>query len=75
MPSEFPRKDARNLWQDQTTEPLKMSLDLIRYKAHQREQKARFETIFSMMPRYFFPFSLHGTAQEPPISRSAWVGD
>ena len=74
MPSEFPRKDARNLWQDQTTEPFKMSLDLIRYKAHQREQKARFETIFSITAALFLSvfFAWNGARAVDITQRLGW---
>ena len=47
MPSEFPMNDPRNIWQNQPTEPFKMSADELRRKAQQRERKARFEAIYS----------------------------
>src|ERR1039458_3443638 len=43
MPSEFPMNDPRNIWQNQPTEPFKMSADELRRKAQQRQRKARFE--------------------------------
>lgn len=41
MPSEFPTNDPRNIWQNQPTEPFKMSTEEIRRKAQQRQKKAR----------------------------------
>jgi hypothetical protein len=41
MPSEFLPDDPRNVWQNQTTEPLKMSADLMRYKAWQHHREAQ----------------------------------
>ena len=48
MASESPNNDPRNIWQSQPTEPFKVSLDLIRYKAQEREQRARLETTISI---------------------------
>lgn len=49
MPSEFPRNDPRNIWQDQPTEAFQMSANELRRKAQQRERKARFEALFSIV--------------------------
>ena len=49
MPSEFPMNDPRNIWQNQPTEPFKMSADELRRKAQQRQRKARFEAIYSII--------------------------
>jgi len=49
MPSEFPMNDPRNIWQNQPTEPFKMSADQLRHKAQQRQRKARFEALFSII--------------------------
>jgi len=49
MPNEFPIEDPRNVWQNQPTEPLKMSADQLRRKVQQRQSKARFEALYSIM--------------------------
>ena len=49
MPSEFPMNDPRNIWKNQPTEPFKMSADELRRKAQQRQRKARFEAIYSII--------------------------
>jgi uncharacterized membrane protein YfcA len=42
--------DPRNIWQNQPNkEPFKMSADQLRRKAQQRQQRARFEAIFSIL--------------------------
>jgi len=45
MPSEFPMNDPQKIWQNQPTEPLKMSADEMRGKAQQRRKKARLEAL------------------------------
>lgn len=49
MPSEFPMNDPRNIWQNQPTEPFKMSADQLRLKAQQRQRKAHFEAVYSII--------------------------
>jgi hypothetical protein len=49
MPSEFPMNDPRNIWQNQPTEAFKMSADELNRKAHQRQRRARFEAIYSII--------------------------
>jgi len=41
MPSEFPVNNPRSIWQNQPTEPFKMSADEMRRKAQQLQRKAR----------------------------------
>ncbi len=48
MPTEFPMKDAQNIWQNQPTEAFKMSAEELRHKAQQRQRKARIEALYSM---------------------------
>ncbi len=48
MPSEFPGKDSRHIWQNQSTEVFKMSVEQLRHKAEERRSKARFETLVSI---------------------------
>ena len=45
MPSEF---DPRNIWQNQPTEPFKMSPDLLHHKSQQRYERARLEAMSSI---------------------------
>lgn len=48
MPSEFPMNDPRSVWQNQRTEPLKMSANELRSRARQRQSKARSEAQLSI---------------------------
>jgi hypothetical protein len=41
--------DPRNIWQNQPTEPFKMSADELRRKAQQRQKKSRFEAVYSII--------------------------
>jgi hypothetical protein len=45
MPSELPMNDPQKIWQNQPTEPFKMSANEIRGKARQRRKKARLEAL------------------------------
>src|SRR5690349_2504657 len=49
MPNDFPIKDPQNIWQNQPTEPLKMSASDLRRKALERQSKARFEALFTII--------------------------
>ena len=49
MPSEFPVNDPRKIWQNQPTEPLKMSTNEIRAKAQRHQTKARFQAVYSII--------------------------
>ncbi len=49
MPNEFPMNDPRKIWQNQPTEPFKMSANELRHKAQQRRRKARFEALYSIL--------------------------
>ncbi len=49
MPSEFPRHDPQNIWQNQTTERFKMSADELRHRAQQHRKKARLRAQFSIV--------------------------
>ncbi len=49
MPSDFPIKDPQEIWQNQPTEPLKMSATDLRRKALQRQSKARFEALSTII--------------------------
>ena len=47
MPSEFPKHDLQQVWQNQPTEVFKMSSEKLRRKAQQHERKARLVVLFS----------------------------
>ncbi len=49
MRTEFPMNDPRNIWKNQPTEGFKMSVDELHRKAQQRQKKARFEALFSII--------------------------
>jgi len=49
MPSDFPMKDPQQIWQNQPTEPLKMSASDLRRKALDRQSKARFEALSTII--------------------------
>src|ERR1022692_4168891 len=49
MPSEFPMNDPRNIWKNQTTEAFKMSADELHRKSQQRQRKARFVALYSII--------------------------
>jgi drug/metabolite transporter (DMT)-like permease len=47
MPTDFPGNDPRNVWQQQGTEPFKMSADELRRKARRWQTKARLRVVSS----------------------------
>jgi hypothetical membrane protein len=49
MPSDFPMKDPQEIWQNQPTEPLKMSASDLRRKALVRQSKARLEALSTII--------------------------
>jgi hypothetical protein len=49
MPSEFPTNDPRDIWQNQPTEPFKMSTEEIRRKAQQHWRTARVKSLAVMI--------------------------
>ena len=49
MPSDFPVKDPQEIWQNQPTEPLKMSATDLRRKALEAQSKARFSVLFTII--------------------------
>jgi hypothetical protein len=49
MPSDFPMKDPQELWQNQPTEPLKMSATDLRRKALETQSKARFAAVSTII--------------------------
>jgi hypothetical protein len=49
MPSDFPMKDPQEIWQNQPTEPLKMSATDLRRKALEAQSKTRFALLFTII--------------------------
>lgn len=49
MPAEFPMSDPKKIWQDQPTEPIKMSLEEIRRKARKFQAKGRLKVLAAMV--------------------------
>jgi len=49
MPNEFPMNDPQSVWQNQPTEPLKMSANDLRRKALEAQSKARFAVLFIIL--------------------------
>lgn len=57
MPSEFPRHDPQNVWQNQPTEVFKMSLENLRRKADRLDRKARWVVFLSAaLAAFLFPW-------------------
>jgi hypothetical protein len=54
MPSDFPMKDPQEIWQNQPTEPLKMSATDLRRKALELQSKARFAAVFTIIMGIIF---------------------
>jgi hypothetical protein len=49
MPDEFPPEDPKQIWQNQPTEAMQMSLEEIRRKAHQFHNKARLKALTAIV--------------------------
>jgi uncharacterized membrane protein YfcA len=49
MPDEFPHEDPKQIWQNQPTEAMQMSLEEIRRKAHQFHNKARLKALTAIV--------------------------
>jgi hypothetical protein len=49
MPGDFPIQDPQKIWQNQSTEPLKMSAADLRRKALAVQSKARFAALFTIV--------------------------
>lgn len=47
MPSDFPKNDLQNVWQNQPTEGFKMSADTLRLRAQRHDRKARRAVLIS----------------------------
>jgi len=74
MPSDFPMKDPQEIWQNQPTEPLKMSASDLRRKALVRQSRARLEAlstiIIGIIPCVVFAWSF-ARAHEM-LARMGW---
>ena len=53
MPDEFPMNDPQKIWQNQPTEPIKISPDEIRRKAQKLQRKARMAALVSIVMGLF----------------------
>jgi len=75
MPSEFPMSDPRGVWQNQRTEPLKMSANELRTRARQRQSRAGFEARLSIVIGLacsgFFAWTF--TRAHEALARMGWV--
>jgi uncharacterized membrane protein len=54
MPTDFPMRDPQEIWQNQPTEPLKMSATDLRRKALETQSKARFAVVFAIIMAIIF---------------------
>jgi hypothetical protein len=74
MPDEFPLKDPKKIWQDQPTEPIKMSLNEIRRKAEKFQTKSRLKVLTGMVIGLFVcvAFARMAVVVEDVIPRIGW---
>ena len=74
MPDEFPMHDPKKIWQDQPTEPIKMSLDEIRRKAQTLQTKSRLKVLAAMLIGLFLciAFARMAVVVEDVIPRIGW---
>jgi hypothetical protein len=75
MPTDFTMNDPQNLWKNQPTEAFKMSAEQLRQKSHQRQRKARFVAVKSIIAGFavcgFFAFAFSKTHEL--ILRLGWA--
>jgi len=67
MPDELPMNDPKKIWQDQPTEPIKMSLDEIRRKAEKFQTKSRLKVLMGMVIGLFVCVAFARRALERPF--------
>ncbi len=74
MPDESPLKDPKKIWQDQPTEPIKMSLNEIRRKAQELQMKGRLRVLAAMVIGLFLciAFARMATVVQDVIPRIGW---
>ena len=75
MPTDFTMNDPQNLWKNQPTEAFKMSAEQLRHKSQQRQNRARFEAVKSIIAGFavcgFFAFAFSKTHEL--ILRLGWA--
>jgi hypothetical protein len=75
MPGESPMNDPRSVWQNQQTEPLKMSTNELPTRAQQRQLKARFEArlsiVIGLACSVFFAWTF--TIAHGSLARMGWA--
>ena len=74
MPDESPMNDPKKIWQDQPTEPIKMSLEEIRRKAQKLQMKGRLRVLAAMIIGLFLciAFARMAAVVEDVIPRIGW---
>ena len=74
MPDEFPLNDPKKIWQEQPTEPVKMSLDEIRRKAQKFQTKSRLKVLAAMVIGLFVcvAFAHMSAVVQDVIPRIGW---
>jgi len=74
MPDELPMNDPKKIWQDQPTEPIKMSLDEIRRKAEKFQTKSRLKVLMGMVIGLFVCVAFARMSAEIPdiVPRIGW---
>jgi FtsH-binding integral membrane protein len=74
MPGEFHLNDPKKIWQEQPTEPIKMSLEEIRRKAHKLQTKSRLKVVAAMAIGLFLciAFARMAVVVEDVIPRIGW---
>lgn len=74
MPGDFPIQDPQKIWQNQSTEPLKMSATELRHRALQRQSRDRFEARFialiGLVLSVFFAWIF--TRAHGAVARTGW---
>jgi hypothetical protein len=74
MPDEFPMNDPKKIWQDQPTEPIKMSLDEIRRKAQKLQTQGRLKVLAGMVIGLFLCVAFARMSAKVPdvVPRIGW---
>jgi len=74
MPNEFPENNPQDIWQNQPTEPFKMSANEIRRKAHEHQRKNRSIALFGITIGLFIFIDFAWTAARvhETIPRIGW---
>lgn len=74
MPDESPMQDPQNLWQNQPTEPFKMSASEVRHKARERHSRTRSEALSSILISLVLSVVFAGSLARAhtALARSGW---